>query len=259
MYATIDVKKIKPNTNFIARNIEYFKTVKSTNTVAKENEYTDGTLIIAEEQTTGRGRMGREWVSESKTGIYMSIVLTPKISAEKISLLTLIAGISICEALEEVCNTSFKIKWPNDIVADGKKICGILTEGVISKNSIKAIVGIGINVNNISFGNNLTDKATSLHILTGKNFSKEIIINKIAEKFEKKHQEFLSGKTFKDEYERFCININREVVAIKNSVEIKATAIGITDIGELIIKKEDGTTLNINSGEVSVRGIYGYY
>lgn len=253
------IKKIKPNTNFIGQNIEYFKTLDSTNTVAKENDYKDGTLVIAENQTMGKGRMGREWISEQNSGIYMSIVLLPTMPAEKINSLTLLAGLSVCEVLNELCEISFKIKWPNDIVADGKKVCGILTEGIVSANNTKAVVGIGINVDNKSFSHELIDKATSLHMLTGKNFSKETVINKIAEAFEKKYIDFLNGKSFIKEYESLCVNINRRVTTIKDGNKIQGTAVGITETGEIIIKKEDGTSLNINSGEVSVRGIYGYY
>lgn len=253
------IKKIKPNTKFIAQNIEYFKTLDSTNTVAKEIDYKDGTLVISENQTMGKGRMGREWISEQNSGIYMSLVLFPKMPIEKINFLTLLAGLSVCEVLNELCKISFKIKWPNDIVTDGKKVCGILTEGVVSKTGTKAVIGIGINVSNKNFSHELIHKATSLYILTGKNYSKETIISKIAENFEKKYQEFLNGKNFKEEYEGLCVNINRHVTAMKDGNQIHGTAVGVTETGELMIKKEDGTALSINSGEVSVRGIYGYY
>ncbi len=255
---SIDIKKIQPSTAFIAKKIVYFENIGSTNDIAKENTYKDGTLIIADTQTMGKGRLGRNWASENKSGIYMSIVLTPKIPAEKISLLTLIAGISVCEALIEICNIPFKIKWPNDIVADGKKVCGILTEGVILPKETKAIVGIGINVNQKNFADDLCNKATSLYMLSGKTFEREKIITKVTEIFEKNYMDFISNKPFKEKYESLCININKKITATKNGKQINATAIGITNSGELIIKKEDGTTLNINSGEVSVRGIYGY-
>ncbi len=259
MFNNIDIKKIKPSTAFIAKKVVHFEKVGSTNDVAKENTYEDGTLIIADTQTTGKGRLGREWVSENKSGIYMSIVLTPEISAEKISLLTLIAGISVCEALTDICNIPFKIKWPNDIVADGKKVCGILTEGIILPEKPKAIVGIGINVNQKSFADDLREKATSIYLLSNKNFDREIIINKVAEAFEKNYMDFIGNKPLKKKYESLCVNIDRKITATINGTQINATAMGITNNGELIVKKEDGTTLNINSGEVSVRGIYGYY
>ena len=251
--------KIKPNTNLIGQNVVYFETIDSTNTVAKQNDYKDGTVIIAESQTAGKGRLGRVWESEYNTGIYMSIVLMPNIPPERIPMLTLVAGISVCNVLTKMCGIDFKIKWPNDIVADGKKVCGILTEGVISKNQNKAVVGIGINVGNKSFGNELSDKASSIYMLTNKSFERESIINTLLEEFEKAYNNYLEGKPFIKDYEKLCININRQVTFVKDDEQIRGTAASVAENGELVIKKEDGTTLNINSGEVSVRGIYGYY
>lgn len=258
MYNT-DISKIKPNTNLIGQNVVYFEAIDSTNTVAKQNYYKDGTVIIAESQTAGKGRMGRVWESEHNTGIYMSIVLMPDISADRISLLTLAAGICVCRVLTEMCNIPFKIKWPNDIVADGKKVCGILTEGVISETQNKAVVGIGINVTNKNFGDELCNKASSIYMLTGKVLERESIINNLLEEFEKTYTDFIEGKPFISDYEKLCININRQVTFVKDGEEINGIAVNVAENGELVIKKEDGTTLNINSGEVSVRGIYGYY
>ena len=251
--------KIKPNTNLIGQNVVYFETIDSTNTVAKQNDYKDGTVIIAESQTAGKGRLGRVWESECNTGIYMSIVLMPNIPPERIPMLTLVAGISVCNVLTKMCDVDFKIKWPNDIVADGKKVCGILTEGVISKNQNKAVVGIGINVDNKSFVDELSDKASSIYMLTNKSFERESIINALLEEFEKAYNNYLEGKPFIKDYEKLCININRQVTFVKDGEQITGTAASVAESGELVIKKEDGTTLNINSGEVSVRGIYGYY
>ena len=259
MKTSIDTKKVKPNTNFIGQNVVYFETTDSTNTVAKQSDYKDGTVVIAESQTAGKGRMGRIWESEQNTGIYMSIVLMPDILPERIPMLTLVAGISVCNVLTKMCDVPFKIKWPNDIVANGKKVCGILTEGVISASKTKAVVGIGINVGNKSFGDELANKASSIYMLTNKNFEREDIINALLEEFEKAYNNYLEGKPFIKDYEKLCININRQVTFVKDGEQVNGTAISVADTGDLVIKKEDGTTLNINSGEVSVRGIYGYY
>ena len=259
MKTSIDTKKVKPNTNFIGQNVVYFETTDSTNTVAKQSDYKDGTVVIAESQTAGKGRMGRIWESEQNTGIYMSIVLMPDIPSHHIPMLTLVSGICVCRVLTKMCDVPFKIKWPNDIVAEGKKVCGILTEGVISPNKNKAVVGIGINVANKSFGDDLSDKASSIYMLTGKVLERESIINNLLEEFEKTYTDFIEGKPFISDYEKLCININRQVTFVKDGEEINGIAVNVAENGELVIKKEDGTTLNINSGEVSVRGIYGYY
>lgn len=257
----INYKKIKPNTEFIAQNIFYYKTVNSTNTAAKNTDCKSGTLFIAETQTNGKGRMGRDWLSAKKNGIWMSIALMPKINAEHINQITLVTGVAVCETLIGMYKLPFKIKWPNDIVIEGKKVCGILVEGILEKGKItKVINGIGINVNQKNFTAELADKATSVYMLTGKKTDRTEIINKFSEIFEKYYNEFLNNgiKNIMVKYRDLCVTLNKDVMAIKDGKKIKAVATGITENGELIIKKEDGTTMNINSGEVSVRGIYGY-
>lgn len=256
----INPRKIKPNTDVVAQNVVYYKTIDSTNTAAKNAECKDGTIFIAEMQTNGKGRMGRDWISDKKKGIWMSIVLMPKIVPERINQLTLVTGLAVCETLTEIYKLDFKIKWPNDIIIEGKKVCGILTEGVAEANKVKVISGIGINVNSKNFPADLENKATSIYLLTGKKADRVEIINKFAENFEKYYNDFIiSGtKNIMKKYKDLCITLNSEVVAIKDGENIKANAVGITDAGELLIKKEDGTTLKIKSGEVSVRGIYGY-
>ena len=171
--------KIKPNTNLIGQNVVYFETIDSTNTVAKQNDYKDGTVIIAESQTAGKGRLGRVWESEYNTGIYMSIVLMPNIPPERIPMLTLVAGISVCNVLTKMCSVDFKIKWPNDIYFNDKKIAGILI-----KNEIKgmmlgtSIIGIGLNVNQESFDENLPNPI-SMKMITGENYDLESLLNDI--------------------------------------------------------------------------------
>lgn len=253
-------KKIKPDTEYVGKKINYYKSVNSTNTVAKITECNNGTIFIAERQTAGKGRMGRNWISDKNCGIWMSIALMPDINPEQINCLTLIAGLAVCDTLNKLYNLPFKIKWPNDIVIDNKKICGILTEGEIYNGKVKkVIVGIGINVNTKSFLDELKDIATSLYIASGKKGNRAKIINEFAEIFEKYYKSFLNEDSdIIEEYKKLCITINKEVVAIKNNEQIKGIATDITKTGELTIKKTDGTTLNINSGEVSVRGIYGY-
>ena len=253
-------KNIKPNTKFIAQNVNYYKTIDSTNNIAKITNCPNGTLFIAETQTDGKGRMGRKWASKKNCGIWMSIVLIPDIPAEQVNFLTLTVGLAVCETLNKLYNLPFKIKWPNDIVINGKKVCGILTEGEADNDRIKkVVVGIGINVNTKSFPEELKNIATSIYMITGKKSNRAKIINTFAEIFESYYKSIINGNTdIIEKYKDLCITINKEVVAIKNTEQIKGIATDITKTGELTIKKEDGTTLNINSGEVSVRGIYGY-
>ena len=235
--------------------------VDSTNKYAKEHfaELNDFTIIYTDNQTAGRGRLERKWQNTGADNIYASILIKPNCEISNVfSNLTQYLCLVLAETFEEY-GVNPQIKWPNDIVADGKKVCGILTEGVISPNKNKAVVGIGINVANKSFGDELSDKASSIYMLTGKVFERESIINNLLEEFEKTYTDFIEGKTFISDYEKLCININRQVTFVKEGEETSGIAVNVAENGELVIKKEDGTTLNINSGEVSVRGIYGYY
>ncbi len=257
----INIKNIKPNTKFIGKNITCLKVTDSTNTLAKNTPCENGDIFIAETQTAGKGRMGREWTSEKKSGIYLSVALMPDIDSLCINQLTLVMGVAVCKTLKELYKLPFEIKWPNDIVINGKKVCGILTEGVIEKNKVlKAIVGIGINVNNKEFTDELKQKATSLYILTNKKSEREKIINRFAEIFEQHYLMFINVgiKSIIEEFKKLSATINKDVEIIKNNQIIKAYAFDISENGELMVKKEDGTTLTVNSGEVSVRGIYGY-
>ena len=248
-------KNIKPNTEFVAKNIMYYKTVDSTNIVARNTQCADGTLFIAEKQTAGKGRMGRIWVSQKGCGICMSMALMPDMNPADINVITLVTGLAVCETLNTIYKLPFKIKWPNDVVVGGKKICGILTECKTENGKItKVITGIGINVNQKKFPLEIGDIATSIYILTGKKSNRETIINTFAKIFEDYYVLLLNGDTngIIERYKKLCVNIDMDIVAIKNNEKIHGKAIDVSKTGELIIKKEDGTLLNINSGEVTV-------
>lgn len=220
-------------THYLGREILHFKECDSTNRIAKELT-SHGTVVIADSQTAGRGRLGREWQSE-KGGIYMSIILTP---TESPAVITLICAVAVRRALGVG-----EIKWPNDIVADGKKVCGILCER--TENAV--ICGIGVNVSN------KVSADIPATAITGLNPSKVVaeILNNLEPLLECDFAEL------RQEYESYCININRPVEAIYENHTAKGTAKGVTDTGELIIDTPDGE-ICVNSGEVSVRGVYGY-
>ena len=155
------------NTKFIGRNYIHKEILSSTNDLAKELAYKvpKGTVIVAETQTKGRGRMGRNWFSEKSSCILTSIILKPKIRPEKTIALTQIAALAVVRAIEEVCHMKTKIKWPNDIILNSKKVCGILTEMSSEIDVVNyVVIGIGINVNCTDFPNDLKGKATSLTV-----------------------------------------------------------------------------------------------
>lgn len=257
----IEPSLISPNRDFI-KEVIYFDEIDSTNNAAKKATVECNTLFIADCQTSGRGRTGREWASAKGCGIWMSIVTLPKISIEKIMQITLVTGIAVCETVNRMFGLDSQIKWPNDIVVDGKKLCGILTEAVMEEQTVTKIInGIGINVNAEKFPENISDTATSLYLITGNKSVRTDIVNGILDSFEKYYTMLIDKENMAEiieKYKSLCVNIGKRVVSVGKNKKTEGTAIDISPAGELIIEKDDGTTVSVNAGEVSVRGIYGY-
>lgn len=257
--------KSQLKTEWAGNSIVYIQTVDSTNNLAKklgEEKMPHGTLVIAEEQTAGKGRRGKSWSAPVKEGIWMTILLRPDLKPESASMLTLIAGLSVTKAIEEVTGLNVQIKWPNDIVYQGKKLCGILTEMSAEMEGIHyVVVGIGINVNIENFPEELEEKATSLKIACGRKISRVEIITSFLKYFEGDYQKFLQTESLellKEEYEKRLVNKNQKVKVSEPKNEYIGTALGIENQGGLLVEKEDKSIVIVNSGEVSVRGVYGY-
>ncbi|WP_083851464.1 biotin--[acetyl-CoA-carboxylase] ligase [Sedimentibacter sp. B4] len=241
------------NTKFMGRNVVFIEKVDSTNNYAKNNDLSNGSLVTCEEQTTGRGRLGRRW--ESQKGMCMSVVLIPEIELSQISKITQVCAAAVAKALDELQIIS-QIKWPNDIFLNGKKICGILTEMKTEMNKHPyVVVGIGMNINNDNFPDEIKDVASSLYMETGIIFEKSLVSAKILNNFEILYNEFIKGN-FKESLD-ICREksyvIGKNINLIENNLVRKATAVDISSEGELVVITEDGKTEKIISGEVSVR------
>jgi BirA family biotin operon repressor/biotin-[acetyl-CoA-carboxylase] ligase len=245
------------NTKFIARSLCCMTETDSTNEEAKRHcDLPDGTLFVAESQSSGRGRRGRSWESFPGSGICMSLLLKPDISPQEVSRITLIAGIAVCRAI----GNGALIKWPNDIVIGSRKVCGILTEMSAEIEKVHYVVcGMGINVNTPSFPKELEDKATSLFIETGKSFQRPELTAAIANEFEPLYEQFLKSgfAPLLDEYKRSCLTLGMEVRVIYKNEELSGKAVDISEDGSLIVDT-GSEKITVSSGEVSVRGIYGY-
>ncbi len=249
------------NTDFIGRRIINFDSIDSTNTKAKElaNEgAAEGTLVVSEEQTSGRGRMGRNWASPKGTGIWMSIILRPDVNPINASKLTQVGVAAVAKALEE-SGVECYIKWPNDIVINGKKVCGILTEMSAELTKINyVIMGIGINVNMEKFPDEINELATSLKIETGKTFKRKTLISSILNNFQFFYNEFINEESIQNSI-KICrdksILIGRTLRVLKKDGTSTAKAVGLNDNGQLIVEYENGKVENLISGEVSVRGM----
>lgn len=245
----------------------HFDTIDSTNKKAVElakSGCENGTLISADAQEAGVGRRGRSWSSEKGTGIYMSMVLRPDMSTSNVSMLTLVAAMAVAKALVTCGVFTEKtpcIKWPNDLVLNKKKICGILTElGLVGTEIDYVIVGIGINVSNQFFPEEIRETASSILLETGKEIDKEQLITDIWKFFDVYYEIFMHTQDFselKEEYEIYLMNKNQQVNVLDPAGSYEGTAVGITKKGELIV--DTGAEQKyVSSGEVSVRGIYGY-
>lgn len=245
-------------------NIINLPEVDSTNEYAKKlakEGAAHRTVVVAESQKAGKGRLGRSFDSKKGEGIYMSILLRPDITASQASKLTLIAAVAVHEAIEQFCGIKTGIKWPNDIVVNGKKLCGILTEMSADCKGVRyVVVGIGVNVINKTFSDELSQIATSLYMLTGEEYSKTELIEAILTSFDKYYEKYIACgclSVIKDIYDKNLIHTGHIIKAINGNDVIQGVCKGIGDDGQLLVENEEGVK-EIISGEISVRGVYGY-
>lgn len=247
------------------KNIIYYKQLDSTNTeiskLATEGAE-HGTVVVADSQTAGKGRRGRGWESPAGQNIYMSILLRPDCVPNKAPMLTLVMAYSVAKVLKQLGFTELQIKWPNDLVLSGKKICGILTEMQLTDTDIDhVVVGVGINVNTREFSPELQETATSLYLQTGRVFDRQMLVESIVELFGETYQQFLKIQNLsflRKEYNDMLVNVGRQVRVLEPRNEYTAYAQGINSEGELLVRTPEGEDKIIYAGEVSVRGVCGY-
>lgn len=256
--------KNESNTGWAGKTCLSFNTLESTNDYGKalaKEQRVHGTLIVADEQTAGRGRRGRIWQSPKGTSIYMSLCLEPEFLPERAPGLTLVMALAAAAGIREVTGAESKIKWPNDLVVNKKKVCGILTELCMEKDRYVVVIGTGINVNTEHFPEEIRETATSLKLETGKAIVKETLIHAILKHFEicyEKYSQTGDLTLLKGSYEAILANKDQEVCVLDPKGAYTGIAAGITNDGSLIVICEDGSKKTVSSGEVSVRGLYGY-
>lgn len=254
-------------TKVMGRNIEVYDEIGSTNNRARElaiEDVTEGTLIIAESQLEGRGRLGRSWVSPKGKNICMSFILRPDIPPKEASRMTTIIAVGIRRALKKATGLNIGIKWPNDIIIGGKKICGILTEmhGDIDRIHY-IIVGIGINVNMTKddFPPDIELTATSLRIAMNQTIDRRKIIALIMEEIEEVYFQYIRDHNFNqilDECRKHSVTLNKRVRVIGRDSNFNGLAVDFDGDGSLLVKRDDGSITRVMSGDVSVRGEKGY-
>lgn len=254
-------------TKFIGNEILHFDTIASTNDSAKEfalQGANEGLVITAEEQLKGRGRRGRTWESPKGTGIWMTILLRPYLSPNQGTKFTLLSAVAVAKAINEVTGLKAKIKWPNDIIIMNKKVCGILTEMNAEMDFINyIIIGIGINVNakQDDFPIEVQQRAISLAQVIGEKVSRQDLVRKILQNIEKRYIDFIRNEDFGNilqEWKELSCNLDKKVRATLNGEEIIGTAVDINKDGALILRTEKEEIIEINYGDVMVRGIDDY-
>ena len=245
----------------------WFDTIDSTNTRAKElasQGAPQGTVLIADHQTGGRGRLGRSFHSPAGTGIYMSLILRPNCPPAQLMHLTCAAAVAACEAVEAACGIRPGIKWTNDLVYGRKKLAGILTELGLSPAGIVsyAVIGIGINCCQAheDFPPELRDMAGSLHTVTGQKVDRIQVAARLLDALYRMSETLLTDpRGIMDRYRAQCITLGREISLLKANGSVRhGTALDVDEAGGLVVAFGDGTQVTVTSGEVSVRGMYGY-
>jgi BirA family biotin operon repressor/biotin-[acetyl-CoA-carboxylase] ligase len=259
------------NTRRIGKKVYFYESVDSTNNVAKRlatesNE--EGVLVVADTQLSGRGRMGRKWISPSGSGIWMSVVLKPQISPEGAQLFTLAASIAVSKAIESVTGLKPRIKWPNDVILSGRKVCGILTEMSAETDKVNyVVIGIGINFTQTSDDFPAEIRSTAISILGAlaerENRQRVLRIDIIRETLSNLEQfyhmiEEERQKDIIDEWKRYSLVLGKRISVTRGNREYECMAEDITTEGALVVKHDDGTAERIYSGEVSIKGIMGH-
>lgn len=249
------------------RTLYWYDAIDSTNTAAKllaKQGAAHGTVLIAECQTGGRGRMGRQFVSQEGMGIYMSVILRPDCAPHRLMHLTCAVAVAMCDAVQRVTGLRPGVKWINDLVHDGRKLGGILTElslDTATGLTEYAVVGIGINCCQATgdFPTELRDLAGSLSMTTGKAVDRAALAGAMIEALWQMNSTLLTGKNATmDRYRECCVTLGRDIAIHGPDTLLHGTALDVDADGGLVIRLEDGSLLALNSGEVSVRGMYGY-
>ncbi len=268
------------DTQTVGRIVKYFDTIDSTNNYAKKlaaEGCADGLTVVAGQQTAGRGRLGRSWESQPDKGIYITVVFRPDMAPAETQIFTLAAAVAAVKAISEATGICLGIKWPNDLVTKGKKVCGILLEMSSEADRVNYIVlGIGINYSHEQdeFPEELRSKAISLKMAadalrlsktsepaeTSRPIGRLSVIRSVLRELDKIYSLILAGRQEKilQMWREHSVTIGKEVRFMLRDMEYTGTAVDITRDGKLSVECSDGTRRDLYSGEVSVRGIYDY-
>ena len=237
--------------------IHHFEVIDSTNDLAKElggKGAPEGTLVVAEAQRAGRGRLGRQWESPPAVGLYVSLVLRPRLPPTDLPQITLTTAVAGVKALQRAAGLTPGIKWPNDLLLDGKKVGGVLTEMETESDRIRyLVVGWGLNVNNAGLPPELTAIATSLFLAAGRTFSRVAILQAWLEEFEGLYERFLAREFpgILREWKEHAVTLGREVQVRQGTVLISGRALDVDEDGALLLEQRSGEIIRVVSGEIA--------
>lgn len=245
------------------REILYFEEIGSTNTYAKQlarEGAAEGTVVIAGSQTAGRGRMERSFQSPPDRGVYLSLLLRPQLPPQKLLPVTALAGVALCDGVERLCGVRPGLKWPNDPVLGGRKLSGILAE---TAGDGALVLGIGVNVSQTpaDFSPDVAEIATSLEMELQRPVSRAALAARLLEELDRMYAALLAGDltAYLAAYRRDCVNLGRRVQLLTpDGARETAAAVGIDEEFGLVVRTDGGEERTVRSGEVSVRGLYGY-
>lgn len=246
--------------------IQFFETITSTNDVLKQMALQgapEGTVLVADSQSGGRGRLGRTFLSPSGVGIYLSVLFRPACMPGELMHLTCGSALAACNAIEQTAGFRPGVKWTNDIVYRKKKLAGILTELGLNQDgsTAYAIIGIGINCTQKpeDFPPELREIAGSLKMVSGREIDRALVAAKMIEGFYEMNRGLLQKKSqMISDYRKDCITLGQEISVVRNGFNRHGKALDVDEDGALLVAYEDGSMETVNSGEVSVRGLYNY-
>lgn len=246
--------------------IQFFDTITSTNDVLKQMALQgapEGTVLVADSQSGGRGRLGRTFLSPSGVGIYLSVLLRPACMPGELMHLTCASALAACDAIEQAAGFRPGVKWTNDIVYQKRKLAGILTELGLNQDgsTAYAIIGIGINCTQQpeDFPKELQEIAGSLKMVSEREIDRTLVAAKMIGAFYEMNRGLLEKKSqMISDYRKACITLGQEISVFRNGINRHGRALDVDEDGALLVAYEDGSTETVNSGEVSVRGLYNY-
>ncbi|MBU2444398.1 MAG: biotin--[acetyl-CoA-carboxylase] ligase [Bacteroidetes bacterium] len=245
-------KQIK-KLNFI-KQFEYYDEIDSTNSyLLKKQNLTDKTLVLAEFQFKGKGRLERKWLANAYENLTFSIGLKPKLPANELGYLNFCTSLSIAEAIEKIAKCKVETKWPNDLLLGGKKFCGILIESQFEENQVgRSIIGIGLNVNQLLFQDEFKERTTSLRLFFNKSFKREDVLIKVLKQFSKNHSTLKKNiNAIINKWKLRCSSLGKKISLTNNKDIFTGIFEDVTEDGSLILN-QNGKLLKLFSGDVTV-------